>query len=124
MSNIMAVLINSIAQLEYDRDKPLTDYQLTYLEKMDEKMDQGIIIDGETIDSPELSQKVQFVVANMLSAMKEDNEGVTSSLCTYLAVRLPELKQIKINEESEGVSIDMVYDEEYKGQTSVSFTTH
>jgi len=124
MSNVMAVLINGIAQLEYDRDKALTDYQLTYLDKMDKKMDAGINIDGEMIESPELNQKVQFVVANMLSAMKSDNEGVTSSLCTYLATRLPDLKQIKINEEADGMSIDMVFDEEYKGQVSVGFTKH
>ncbi len=124
MSNIMAVLINGIAQLEYDRDKALTDYQLTYLDKMDKKMDAGINIDGEMIETPELNQRVQFVVANMLSAMKSDNEGVTSSLCTYLATKLPDLKQIKIDEQDEGISIDMVFDEEYKGQVSVGFIKH
>ncbi|MCW8922184.1 MAG: hypothetical protein OQK69_00945 [Gammaproteobacteria bacterium] len=124
MSNIMAVLINGIAQLEYDRNKPLTDYQLTYLDKMDKKMDAGINIDGEIIESPELNQRVQFVVANMLSAMNSDNEGATSALCSYLATRLPDLKQIKIEELEEGVSIDMVFDEEYKGQVSVGFVKH
>ena len=124
MSNIMAVLINGIAQLEYDRDKALTDYQLTYLDKMDEKMDAGIIIDGESIKSPELNQRIQFITANMLSAIKSDNEGMTSALCTYLAMRLPDLKQIKVAEEGDDVSIDMVFDEEYKGQASVSFTKH
>ena len=124
MSNIMAVLINGIAQLEYDRDKALTDYQLTYLDKMDEKMDAGIIIDGESIKSPELNQRIQFITANMLSAIKSDNEGMTSALCTYLAMRLPDLKQIKVDEEGDDVSIDMVFDEEYKGQASVSFTKH
>ena len=71
MSNIMAVLINEIAQLEYDRDKPLTDYQLTYLDEMDKKMDNGINIDGEIIASPELNQKIQFITANMINAIKE-----------------------------------------------------
>ena len=124
MSNMMAVLINGIAQLEYDRNKPLTDYQQTYLDKMEEKMDQGIIIDGKTIETPELSEKIQFVAANMLSAMKEDNAGVTSALCTYIATRLPELKQIKVIENVDEMSIEMVFDEDYKGQTSVSFTKH
>ena len=124
MSNIMAVLINEIAQLEYDRDKPLTDYQLTYLDEMDKKMDNGINIDGETIASPELNQKIQFITANMISAIKEDNEGMTSALCTYLAERLPDLKQIKIKEEGEEMSIDMIFDEEYKGQVSVGFIHH
>ena len=120
----MAVLINGIAQLEYDRDKALTDYQLTYLDEMDKKMDAGINIDGEFIESPELNQRIQFITANMLSAIKSDNEGMISALCTYLATRLPDLKQIKVVEEGEDMTIDMVFDEEYKGQTSVSFTQH
>ena len=124
MGNIMAVLINGIAQLEYDRNKALTDYQLTYLDKMDEKMDAGINIDGVSIESPELNQRIQFITANMLSAIKSDNEGMTSALCTYLAMRLPDLKQIKVTEEGDDVSIDMVFDEDYEGQTSVSFSKH
>ena len=123
MSDVMAVLINGIAQLEYERDKPLTDYQLTYLETMDKKMDEGISIDGETIDSPEMNQKVQFVAANMLSAMKSNEEGMTSALCTYLATRLPDLKQVLIQEEGEDVSIDLVFDKDYKGQVSVNLMT-
>jgi hypothetical protein len=31
MSHIMAVLLNGLAELEYDRDKPLPDYQAIYL---------------------------------------------------------------------------------------------
>jgi len=124
MSNIMAVLINGIAQLEYDRNKALSDYQLAYLDEMDRKMDGGINIDGENIESPELNQKIQFVTANMLSAMKADNEGLTSALCSYLASRLPDLKQVRIVEEAGDMSIDMVFDEEYKGQVSVNFMQH
>ena len=124
MSNMMAVLINEVAQLEYDRDKPLTDYQNTYLEKMDQQMDEGIQIDGELLKGPDLNQKIQFVAGNMLSAMKSENEGMTSALCTYLATRLPDLKQVKITEKDDEISIDLVFDEEYKGQVAVSFTSH
>lgn len=124
MSNIMAVLINGIAQIEFDRDKQLDDYQLTYLDEMDRKMEKGIDIDGEAVSSPELHQKIQFVTANMISAIKADNEAMTSALCSYLATRMPDLKQVKITEENEGMSVDMVFDQEYKGQVSVGFTTH
>lgn len=124
MSNMMAVLLNGIAQLEYDREKPLTDYQRTYLEKMDEKMDQGFDLDGEFIEAPDDNQKAQFVVANLLAAMKDGNEGLTSALCTYIADGMPDLKQLKIFEKDGEVSIDFVFDEEYRGQTAVEFTTH
>jgi hypothetical protein len=121
----MAVLLNGIAQLEYDRTKPLSDYQQTYLNSMDEKMDsEGIEIDGEKIENPDMNQKIQFITANLLSAMQSDNEGLTSALCTYIATRLPDLRQIKIDDKEGDVTIDLVFDEDYKGQAQVSFGLH
>ena len=120
----MAVLLNGVAQLEYDRDKPLTDYQRTYLEKMDAKMDDGIEVGGTLIKNPDENAKAQFVVANLLNAMKSDNAGLTSALCTYIADGMPDLKQLLIDENDGEVSIDFVFDEEYKGQTAVEFTKH
>ena len=125
MSNIMAVLINEIAQLEYDREKPLTDYQATYLDSMDKKMDEeGIKIDGTQVDNPDANQKIQFITANLLNAMKSSDEGMSSALCTYVATRLPDLKQIKIKDENNEITIDLVFDEHYKGQTEVTFNLH
>lgn len=120
----MAVLLNGVAQLEYDREKPLTDYQKTYLNNMDKKMDEGIDIDGELVKSPDDNAKAQFIVGNLLEAMKTDNAGLTSALCTYLADSMPELKQLKIDEENGEVSVEFVFDEQYKGQTAVSFVKH
>lgn len=124
MSNIMAVLLNGVAQLEYDRDKPLTDYQKTYLSNMDRKMDKAIEINGKRVKNPDENQKAQFIVANLLDAMKTDNVGLTSVLCTYLADNMPDLKQLKIEEDNGEVSIEFVFDEEYKGQAKVEFTMH
>ncbi len=118
----MAVLINDIAQLEYDRDKPLTDYQQTYLNSMDEKMASGINIDGTFIEKPDTNQKIQFITANLLNAMKSDDEGMSSALCTYIATRLPDLKQIKIKDNNDEITIDLVFDEHYKGQAQVAFS--
>ena len=124
MSDIMAVLLNGVAQLEYDRNRPLTDYQQAYLDAMDEKMDAGIIIDGAMIEHPDDNQRIQFVVANMLHAMKSGQEGMTSALCSYIAMHLPELKQIKITEQDYNVSFDLVFNEDYGKQTFVSFSKH
>lgn len=124
MPNMMAVLLNGVAQLEYDRGIPLTDYQQTYLSNMDSKMNEGIEIDGKRVKKPDVNEKAQFVVANLLNAMKTDNEGMTSALCTYLADRMPDLKQLKITEDNTDVSIEFVFDEEYGKQTFVEFTKH
>lgn len=119
MSKIMAVLLNDIAQLEYDREKSLTDYQETYLSKMDLKMDKGIELNGNTIRNPDLQQRSQFIAANLLDAMKKNDESMSAALCSYLANRLPDLQQVKITEDGEDITIDLVFDEEYVKQVAV-----
>ncbi len=124
MSDIFAVLLNDVAQLEYDRNKPLTAYQIKYLESMDEKMNAGIDIGGETIEHPDLNQKTQFIAANLLHSLQSGDEGMTSALCTWLATRHPDLKQLKYDDrENDGnVAIELVFDEDYSPQVAVSFS--
>ena len=122
MSNMLAVLLNGIAQLEYDRDKPLPPHQAAYLDKMDTKMDAGILADDATIKNPDINQRAQFIAANLVGAMKSNDEEMTAALCTWLANRLPDLKQVKIEEHGDRVSIDLVFDKEYGKQTAVTFS--
>lgn len=124
MSNIMDVLLNGVAQLEYDRDKPLTDLQKTYLSNMSSKMDGGIEIGGQFIENPKDSEKMQFVVANLLVAMKSDSAGLSSALCTYLADAMPELKQIKIDEADGEVSIEFIVYEDAINKDSAAPVKH
>lgn len=119
--NMLAVLLNGIAQLEYDRDKPLPPHHAAYLDSMDEKMDTGIMIGNETVSNPDINQRAQFVAGNLLAAMKSNNEEMSAALCTWLANRLPDLKQVKMTEDGDRVSIDLVFDEDYQKQTAVSF---
>lgn len=115
----MAVLLNGVAQLEYDRSRELPDHQLLYLDKMDEKMDLGIQLGETGVENPDINQRAQFVAANLVHAIKGDNEPVAASLCSYLAIRLPDLKQVKITENGNEVSIELVFDEDYKKQVPV-----
>lgn len=121
MSNIMAVLLNGIAQLEYDRDKALPEQQRQYLDKMDEKMATGITLGEQAIAEPDINQRAQFVAQNLAQAIKDDNESMAAALTSWLASRLPELKQVKMNEAEDGISIELVFDEEYGSQVAVQF---
>ena len=121
MANIMAVLLNGVAQLEYDRDKPLADHHALYLEKMDEKMAQGITIGEELIESPDLDQCAKFVGGNLAHAIKSNNESMCAALCSWLANRLPELKQVKIDDTQDEMAVEFVFDQEYRKQVAVQF---
>ena len=121
MSQLMAVLLNGIAQIEYDRSKPLPDHQGAYLDKMDRKMDAGIEMAGQVLVDPDLDQRTQFIAANLAHAIQTNDETQAAALTTYLAVRLTDLKQVRIKQQGEDFSIELVFDEDYVKQYPVTF---
>ena len=122
MNNIMAVFLNGIAQLEYDRDKLLPDHQAAYLNKMDARMDAGILIGNETIKNPDQDQRTRFAAANLAHALNAQDEAMAAAMCSYLAIRLPELKQVMIEDEEGEISIQFIFDEPYRKQVAVEFS--
>jgi hypothetical protein len=120
---MMAVLLNGIAQIEFDRGKPLPDYQGAYLDKMDRKMDeQGIAIDGALVRSPTRAQKAQFVAANLAHAIRTGDEAQAAAMTTWLAVRFPELKQVKLTENGDDFGIELDFEQAYIKQHPVQIT--
>ena len=119
MSSKLVVVINGQAVIEYDRNKRLPGHQREFLDKMDVDMQQGIEINGEQIPDPDLKSRAKYVAIHLINAIV--NDGMIAAACAYLANRLPELKQIKVNEQNEAFSFDLVFDQEYNSAVNVQF---
>lgn len=121
MSDLMAVLLNGIAQLEYDRQEDLPIFHAAYLRKMDKKMHGGITLGEEAIENPNQDERNQFVAANLYAALKDNNLSLSQACTTYLAEHMPELKQVKFDDTQGEVEINLVLDEPYIKQEPISF---
>lgn len=121
MSHLMAVLLDGIAQIEYDRRKPLSSRQSVYLDRMDVQMERGIEMDGRVIERPEIMERARFIASNLVQAIKTNNEALAAAMTTYLAVRMDDLKQVKIRDDDSGTAIEFVFDEDYVKQFPVQF---
>ena len=123
MSDSMVVLVNGEALFEYDRTVALPENQRQYLDRMDKKMDEGIALGDENIVNPDQQQRAQFVAFTLINAIQQDNEGLIAAMNSYLAVRFPDLKQVKADtdESSKKVMFDLIFDEAHKNQVKVSF---
>ena len=123
MSDIMVVLVNGEALFEYDRTKPLAEKQRQYLDRMDLQMDEGIQLGADTIINPDEQQRAQYVALTLLTAIEQDNEAVIAAMNSYLAMRFPDLKQIKADtdQNTRKVMFDLIFDQEFKNQVKVSF---
>jgi hypothetical protein len=94
MNERLAVLINGEVILEYDRNRPISEQQVTYLDHMDDEMSQGITIEDRKLDVPDPLERAQFVCIGLLEAIAADDAPRAAAMCSYLALRLPELKRI------------------------------
>ena len=57
----------------------------------------------------------------LVDALQRDDEGLIAACCTYLADRLPELKQIKARVLAAGFSVELVFDKAYVKEVTLDF---
>jgi len=119
---MLTVVIDGQAVIEYDRRKPLPPHQQSFLDRMDRDMDSGIGLVGQQEASPDLLARARFVANSLLQALEAQNDSVAAATCAYLAVRLPELKQVRADKKQDGQThIDLVFDQPHVPAQTVQF---
>jgi len=83
------------------------------LNKMDEKMEMGIPSGQGNIFAPDQEQKDYFVADQLMAAIKSEDEQLIAASMAYLAVRLPDLKQVSSKVKDGDTQISVIYDSEY-----------
>lgn len=121
MHNNLAVVVNGELVVQYDRSKPLPGQQRAYLDLLDERMDRGFELNDTRIDAPDVAQRAQLVTLHLIDALKNNEDSLISALCAWLANRLPELKQVKVDGNGPEVTIDLVFDKAYVKAVPLKF---
>ncbi len=120
--SILVAVVNGDSEVEYDRSRTLPEQQRAYLDKMDQKMDLGIPgSQGGNIFAPDQEQKAQFVANQLMMAIESENEQLIVASMAYLALRLPQLKQVSAKEKDGEQQITLIYDKDYTPPQVVNF---
>lgn len=104
----LTIFVNKQPVFECDRDMPMPDDKLAFLDKMDSDMGRGIKIQGELIRDPDVQQRAKFMAMNLIKALQQDNQAVIQASCAYLVNRLPGLVEVQVNEEGRQINIEFV----------------
>lgn len=115
MDDILGVLVDGQPQVEFDRGKPLPAEQADWLAQMDQKMDGGVVLEGQSVPDPDLAVRARFVAANLAGALAAGKDNLALALTTWLGIRCPDLKQVKIASGELGMQIDLDYENPYEG---------
>ena len=121
MSSIFAVLINDVPELEYDRNIALPEHQTQFLDKMDQELRSQIVMGDRVITNPDAHERAQFVAINLVNALRMGNDQLSAAMCSYLALRVPDLKKVNVVDNNGQVVIDLVFNEDYVRQVQVEF---
>lgn len=119
MNDVLIVQMNGTPVVEYDRSKPLPEQQQAYLDRMDSKMDLGITLNDEFIIDPDPLQRARFVASQMVQGLVVDNDQLIAATCAWLALRVTDLRQVRVSDSDDGTLIDLVFDENRVNQVQV-----
>ena len=120
-SNKLVVVLNSSKELEYFRDRSLSEKQRADVEKFDAMLDQGFEVHGQKIDHPSMQDKATFAANLLVTALLQDNNTRAAILCSYLATRYPALQQVRVTTHDDRVTIELIYDKAFMEESSVQF---
>lgn len=119
----MVVLLDGSAHIEFKRTQALTEQQRDYLDRMDVEMDAGIQLEGQFIADPDQTQRIRYVALGLLQSILADHEQRIAATCSYLANRLPELKQVRITTRTDQTAeIELIFDKPYRDEVKVNFS--
>ena len=111
MNPMLEVVMNQHIILQYARNTRLPGKQRQFLEKMDSDMNAGFNLGDRYYDYPDLRQKGKYVAMQLAHAIQGNNQGMINAMCAYLVTRLPNLKQVNIDENGEEVTINLHFDD-------------
>lgn len=119
--SVLAIVINDQLTLQFDRSKQLPENQQQYLDKLDDKFKQGIELQGEKIENPDIQQIARYMSLILMESIMYQEDDKAAVSMAWLATRLPDLKQVKAIVDDKGTQFDLISDSEYKPHKVVNF---
>lgn len=109
MSDQLRIYLNGTEAYAFDKRAGLARMQFAYVQRMDAEMDRGITLNGEQVRSPAQGQRTQFVIGQLLDALAINDSRGIAMYCRYLAHHVPDLSDIRVEEDGDEYSVDLVW---------------
>lgn len=111
MATELTISMNGETLHSFNKKKGLARMQFAYVQRMDQNMDKGIHVGDEVIANPDRQQRVEFVIGQLLEALRVNDTRDVDMMCRYLAHRMPELDGVHITDEGETFEVTLELEE-------------
>ena len=104
----LTLYINDEFVFQFDKDHPIDDEQIKFLDRMDADMDRGIKVYGQLVKKPDIQQKATFVSLNLIKALQQDNQAIITASCAYLVNRMPRISEVHAKDSENKIIIEFI----------------
>ena len=108
---MLEVVVNGETVLTFDHNSRFPGHERQFLDSMDLDMDEGFELEGEQISSPDVMQRAKYVAMSLIVGLQANNKEMATTMCAYLAHRLPDLKQVRAIDNGTEVEMDLLFTE-------------
>lgn len=114
-------MINDELMIEYNHDVELGENKLKYLASLDAKFEAGLEIGGQFVADPDIQQRARYMAMSLMEGIMYNDEKMASVSVSWLATRLPDLKQVVAHADHDGTKFELIFDREYTPHVNVEF---
>ncbi|MBL7003522.1 MAG: hypothetical protein ISR69_05815 [Gammaproteobacteria bacterium] len=118
---MLAIVINDELMIEYNHDVELGENKLKYLASLDAKFEAGLEIGGQFVADPDIQQRARYMAMSLMEGIMYNDEKMASVSVSWLATRLPDLKQVVAHADHDGTKFELIFDREYTPHVNVEF---
>lgn len=109
MADCLVIIRNGAESHRFDKREGLARMQFAYVQRLDADMERGIELDGERVLSPDLAQRIRFVIGQLPAAVNVNDSQTVALLCRWLARRVPDLDVIRIEDAGDEYRVELEY---------------
>ncbi len=109
---MLRLVVNGVSVLDYQPQERLPGHVRDFLARMDADMDEGVSLAGRLVKQPDDMQRAYFVAIKLFHSFRDDNERLRAASCAWLCRRMPHLREVKIDDSEEEISLELVMDKQ------------
>jgi hypothetical protein len=103
----LILYLDGVPHLQVRRTGGIPGHLRSLFARLEADMDDGIELAGQTIATPDVSQRVRFVLGQLLTALAAGKVDFARTLLMYVASREPDLRAVWVVGDATSWSVDL-----------------
>jgi len=109
---MLQLVVNGETVVEYEPQARLPGHIRDFLARMDADMDDGFSLAGQVVEQPDDLQRVHFVAIQLFQSFMRENHRLRAASCAWLCQRMPQLREVKVEDSEEEISLELIMDKQ------------